>query len=109
MEKMVHRPPFKKLWIGVREIEDREGWMENARVHCEWCFDDDEEPSWVQEQTMLEQSGGETVGRPGRRRRVEVTVDRVLRARGKIMENKATGSGVCLVSEMLWELPMDSV
>ena len=34
-------------------------------------------------------------------RRVTITVDKVLRARGKMLRNKANGSAYCLVTEML--------
>ena len=39
-----------------------------------------------------------------RMKKVEITVDRVLRARGKMEKNKANGPGDCLVTEMLREL-----
>ena len=42
------------------------------------------------------------------RRKVELTVDRLLGAWGKMMKNKAHGPGDCLVTEMLRELPMES-
>ena len=42
-------------------------------------------------------------------RKVEITVDRVLRARGKTMKNKAYGRSDYLVTEMLQEIPMESV
>ena len=38
--------------------------------------------------------------------RAVVTVDRLPRARRKMMMNDVNGPGDCLVSEMLWELPM---
>ena len=44
----------------------------------------------------------------GRRERVEVTVDKVQRSRGKMMQNKAHGPEDCLVSEMLRELPIET-
>ena len=42
----------------------------------------------------------------GRRKRI--TIDRVLRARGKIMKNKANGPADCLVTEMLQCSPMET-
>ena len=41
-------------------------------------------------------------------RKVEITVDRLLRARWKMMKNKANGPRDCL-TEMLQERPMESV
>ena len=41
-------------------------------------------------------------------RKIEIIVDRVLRARGK-MKHEATGPRDCLVTGMLQELPMESV
>ena len=43
------------------------------------------------------------------RDKAEVTVDWVMRARGKNMKEKAHGPGDCLVSEILWELQMKIV
>ena len=42
-------------------------------------------------------------------RKGEITVDRVLRPRGKIMKHKANVPSDCMVTEMLRELPMESV
>ena len=41
-------------------------------------------------------------------RKVEITVDRALRARGKMIKNKANGPVDCWVTEMLQELPIES-
>ena len=42
-------------------------------------------------------------------RRRRITVERVLRARGKMMKNKANGPADCLETEMLQRLPMETV
>ena len=41
--------------------------------------------------------------------RIRITVDRALRAREKMMKNKANGPVDCLVTEMLQCLPMETV
>ena len=40
---------------------------------------------------------------------MEITVDRVLSSRGKMMQKKVNGPSDCSVTEMLQELPMESV
>ena len=45
----------------------------------------------------------------GKGRKMMITVDRERRARGKMMKNKANGAGDCWVTEMLRELPMESM
>ena len=61
----------KRFSINGKASEDREESMQEVKAHCERCYDCSPE-SW---------SG----------RQVEITIDRVLRARGKMMKNKATG------------------
>ena len=46
---------------------------------------------------------------PFRERRVTITVDKVLRARGKMLRNKANSPADCLVTEMLRCLPKKTV
>ena len=42
-------------------------------------------------------------------RRVTITVDEVLRARGEMLRNKANGPADCLLTEMLQCPPMETV
>ena len=61
------------------------------RAHCAKCHDDKTETSEVQaERTRYQRSRGDNlVALHGRR--IQITVDRVLRARVNIMKNKAKG------------------
>ena len=52
-------------------------------------------------------SGDRRVALQGRR--IQITVDKVLLARGKMMRNKANGPADCLVAEMLRCLPTETV
>ena len=76
--------------------EDREEWMKEVLSHCERCHDDEVEPSWVQERRVRCDSREAWT-----EKRVEVTEDRALRAREKMMKNKADGLMDGLVSECM--------
>ena len=81
--KTVHRPFVKRLWINRKASEDREGWVEEAKAHSERCYDDKDETSQMQEERIQEQrQSGDCLEWTGRK--VDITVDRVLRARGKM-------------------------
>ena len=83
--------------------------MEEVKAHCETCCDNKDETSEVQAGRIRDQrrSGDRLVAWSGRK--VEVTVDNVLHARWKMMENKANGPRDCLVTEMMPNLPMVAV
>ena len=85
-----------KLWVNGRASEDRDEWTEEVRAHCERCYDDKAETPEVQAERIRRQrcSGDRRVALQGRR--VTITVDRVLRARGKMLRNKANGPADCL-------------
>ena len=76
-------------------------WTEEVRAHCERRNDDQEETSEIQAERIRRQRtcGDRREALQGHR--VTITVDRVLRARGKILQNKANGPADCLVTEML--------
>ena len=98
---MIHRPVVTKLWISGRASEDRYEWSEEARVHCEKCYDDKMETSEVQAKRIRHQrSRGDSLAAL-QGRHIQITVDRVLRARGEMMKNKADEPVDCLVTEML--------
>ena len=80
-----------------------------GEARCESCYDDKDETSQVQEKRFQEQRRRRTVLRPGLGGRWRSNVDRVLRARGKMMKNKANGPSDWLVTGMLHELPMQSL
>ena len=105
---MIHRPVVTRLWVNRRASEDRDEWTEEVRAHCERCKDGKAETPEVQAERIRRQrtSGDRHVALHGRR--VLITVDEVLRARGK-MRNKANGPAACLVAEMLRFLPTETV
>ena len=107
--KVINRPVVTKLWVNGRASEDRDEWTEEVRALCERCYDDKEETPEVQAERIRRQriSGDRRVTLQGRR--VTITVDKVLRARGKMLRNKANGSVDCLVTEMLQCLPTETV
>ena len=83
--------------------------MEEVRTHCELCCDDKNETSEIQAEKIRRQrrSGDRRVA--FQERRVRITVDKVLRARRKMLRNNANGPADCLVTEMLRCLPKKSV
>ena len=107
--KVINRPVITKLWVNGRASEDRDEWTEEVRAHCERCYDDKEETSEVQAERILSQRrrGDHCVALQGRR--VAITVDKVLRARGKMLRNKANGPADCRVTEMLQCLSTETV
>ena len=89
---------MEKLWVAGRASENREGWAEEVRAHCEKCHYDKDEMSEVQ-----------AVRIRGHGSRVQIIIDGVLRARGTLMKNEEDGLCDCLVTEMLQDVPMVSV
>ena len=71
-----------KLWVAERAREDRDEWAEEVRAHCERCQDDMDETSEVQAERIREQRCGGDSLVALRGRMVDITIDRVLRARG---------------------------
>ena len=104
---MINRPVVTKLSVNGRASEDRDEWTEEVQVHCGRCYDDKEETSEVQAERILSQRRrrDHCVALQGRR----ITVDKVLRARGKMLRNKANGATDCLVTAMLQCLPTETV
>ena len=102
---MINRPVITKLWVNGRASEGGDEWTEEVGAHCERCYDDKEETSEVQAERILSQ----------RRRgilvalQMTIAVGKVLRARGKMLRNKANGPADCLVTEMLLCLPTETV
>ena len=105
----MQRPVVKKLRVAGRDSEDSEERREKVRTYFERCYDNKDETSEVQAERTREQRcrGDSLVAWQGRR--VQITNDRVLRARGKLMKNTANGPSDCLVTEMLRNLPMEAV
>ena len=105
--KVIHRLVVTKLWVNGRASEDGDEWTEEVRAHCERCNDDKAETSEVQAERIRRQrvSGDRRVALHGRR--VQIAVDRILRARGKLMRNEANGPADCLV-KMLQCLPTEA-
>ena len=99
--KVTHRPVVTKLWINGRAREDRDEWTEEVSAHCEKCFDDKTETSEVHTERIRHQrSRGDRLA-VLKGRHIQISVDRVLSARAKMMKNKANGPADCLVKEML--------
>ena len=88
---VINRPVITKLWVNGRASEDRDEWTEEVRAHCERCYDDKEETSEVQAERILSQRRRRDHCEALQGRRVTIMVDNVLRARGKMLRNKANG------------------
>ena len=88
--KVVRGPVFAKLWVNGRTSEDRDEWTVEVGARCEKCKNDKLETSEVQAERIRYQrsGGGSLAALQGRRARI--TIDRVLRARRKMMK-KANG------------------
>ena len=104
MGKFVPKLVVTKLWINGRATEDME-----VRLHCENCYDDRSEASEKQSERIRVQRcrGGSAV--VFEVRRMQITVNRVLRARGKMPRAKSIGLADCLVVEMLSRLPTEVI
>ena len=98
-----------KLWINGRANEDRDEWTEEVRAHCERCYDDITQTSEVQAERIRRRrvSGDRRAALQGHR--IQITVDRVLRALGKMMKHNASGPANRLFTEMLQCLPTETV
>ena len=98
---MINSPVVTKLWVNGRVSEDRHEWTKELRAHCERSYDYKEDTSEVQAERIRRQRrrADRRVAQQGRR--VMITVDKVLWARGTMLRNKANGPADCLVKEML--------
>ena len=107
--EVINRPVVTKLWVNGRPSQDRDEWTVEVRAHCERCYDDKAETPEVQAERIRRQriSGDRRVIPQGRR--VTITVDKVLRARDKMLRNKANGPAASPVTEMLQCLPTETV
>ena len=101
--KIIKKPVVTKLWVNGRATEDREEWNEEVRLHCEKSYDDKSETPEVQAEREQRCRGDSAVAVQGRQD--QITVNRVLRARGKILSGKSNGPADCLVVEMQRRLP----
>ena len=108
-DKIVKNPVVTKLWVNGRATEDREEWSEEVRSHCEKCYDDKSETWEMQAERINAQRcrGDNAVAIPGRR--MQITIDRGLRARGKMRRGKSSGPTDCLVVEKLSRLPTEVI
>ena len=106
-KKVIHRPMVTKLWVYGRASEDRDEWTEEVRArNCERCYDDKAETSEAGRIRRQRVSGDRHVAL--QERRIQITVERVLRARGKAKRNKANGPADFLVTDMLQCLPTET-
>ena len=90
---MINRLVVTELWV-FRASEDRDDWTEEVRAHRERCYDDKTETLDVQAERIRRQriSGDGRVVLQGRR--VTITVDTVLRARGKMLRKRGKGGAL---------------
>ena len=81
--KIVRRSVVQKLWINERASEDRAEQKEECRANCERYHDDKDETTKVQAERIREQrrKGDSLFALSGRK--IDTTVDRVIRARGE--------------------------
>ena len=106
--------------VGIKEKEQVHGaWRdqgigaaqcrEEVRLHCEKCYDDKSETSEKQVERIRAQKcrGDSAVAIQGRR--VQITVNRELHARGKMLHGKSNGPADFLVVEMLSRLPTEVI
>ena len=99
--EVIHRPVVTKLWINGRASDHRDEWTEEVRAHCEKSYHDKTETSEVQAERIRHQrSRGDSLAAL-QGQHLQITVDRVLPARRKMMKNKANGPADCLVTAML--------
>ena len=91
---VVKNPVVTKLWVNGRATEDRE---EVVRLHCGKCFDDKSETSEKQAERISVQRCRDDSAVAIQGRQVQITVNRVLRARGKMSRGKSNSPAHCLV------------
>ena len=104
--KIIRRPVVTKLLVNGRATEDIEEWKEEVKMHCEKCYDDKMETREVQAERIRIQRCRGDFAAADQGRQVSITVNRVLRARGKRLNGKSNGPVDCLVAEMLRRLPI---
>ena len=73
-------------------VKDGEEWKEEVTALCERCYNDKDETSEVQAERIQEQRRREDSFVARRRRKVKITVDRVLQARGENDEEQSKQS-----------------
>ena len=78
-----------KLWINGRVSEDRDEWTEEVRAQCQRCYDDKKETSEVQAERIRHQRRRGDSLAALQDRRVQITVDRVLSAGGKMKKKQS--------------------
>ena len=101
--KVVKKPVVMKLWVNGRATEDREEWCEDAKNVT--MINQRRRKNKLRESEYR----GAEVAVAIQGRRVQITVDRVLRARGKMLRGKSNGPAGCLVVEMLSRLPTEMI
>ena len=101
---MIHRSVVTKLWINGRASGERRSELSVRNV--------------MMSQRRRQRSRSESIHHQRSRgeyavalrgRRIQITIERILRARGKMMKNKANRAADCLVTEMLQCLQTETV
>ena len=92
--KVVNRLVITKLWVNGRASGDSD--ERTGEAHCERCYDDKAETTQVQAKRILRRRTCGDRQEALQRHRIMITVDGVLRARGKMLRNKANGPADCV-------------
>ena len=96
--KVINRPVITKLWVNGRASD---GLTANAVTTTK------RKPEVQAERILSQRRRSDHCVALGRR--VAITVDTVLRARGKMLRNKANGAADCRVTELLQCLSTETV
>ena len=78
-----------KLWVSGRDSKDRDEWKEDVISHCETYYDDPVETSEMQNERIRYQRCRKHSLIALQGRRIQITIDRNLRARREMIKNKA--------------------
>ena len=106
--KATNRPVVAKLWVNVPARTETNGQKRSEPTVNVVTTTKSETPDVQAERIRRPRTSGDRRGTL-QGRRVTITVDKVLRARGKMLRNKANGPADCLVTEMLQCLPTETV
>ena len=88
---VVKKPVVTKLWVNGRATENREEWCEEVRLHCERSFDGKSETSEKQAERIRVQRCRSDCAVAIQGRRVQITVNRFVRAGRSYVANPRQG------------------
>ena len=93
---MINRLVIPKLWVNGRVVEDGDEWTEEVRGYYDRFYEDKDETSEVKAERIRGQRRSVHRRVVLQERQLMITVDKVLRAPGKMFRNNATGPADCL-------------